>query len=230
MSEAETRVIDWELIEKDWRAGVKSVLQIANENGISHTAINKRFKKLGIPRDKAAKIKAKTDELVSMQAVSTKVSTETKVSDVEVIEANAKLQAGLILGQRKDARRGRELVTKLFAELEFSTDNLELLEQIGFLMASPDEAGIDKLNDLYRKIISLPGRVDMAKKLAEALEKMVNIERRVFNIKEENGEEQPPRVTEIRLVAVRPGHGRVLETKGELNPHNEEQDKNAYSD
>lgn len=198
-------IIDWEAIEKDWRAGIKSVLQIGKENGISHTAINKHFNKLGVPRDKTAKIKAKADELVSMQAVSASVSTETKIGDVEIIEANAKLQAGLILGQRKDARRGREIVTKLFAELEMSTDNMDLMEQIGELMVAPDEAGIDKLNDLYRKVISLPGRVDMAKKLVEALEKIVNIERRVFNIQDGEGDEnQADKITRIVLVAVRP--------------------------
>lgn len=49
--EEKKRVIDWEAIEKDWRAGIKSVLQIAKEHEISHTAINKRFKKFGVIRD-----------------------------------------------------------------------------------------------------------------------------------------------------------------------------------
>ena len=69
-------------------------------------------------------------------------------------------------------------------------------------MASPDEAGIDKLNDLYRKIISLPGRVDMAKKLVETMEKLINAERRVFNIKDDEPPEKAPTVVEVRLVAL----------------------------
>lgn len=36
---------DWERIELDYRAGIKTLQQIADENGISHAAVHKRAKR-----------------------------------------------------------------------------------------------------------------------------------------------------------------------------------------
>ena len=35
---------DWEKIELDYRAGIKTLRQIADENGVTHGAVNKRAK------------------------------------------------------------------------------------------------------------------------------------------------------------------------------------------
>lgn len=76
---AAIRKIDYERIEPDWRAGVKSVQQLAQEyterTGVSVTkaAINKHFKGRGIPRDLTAKIRAKVEEKVLASKVSGKV-------------------------------------------------------------------------------------------------------------------------------------------------------------
>lgn len=54
--------IDYDRIEPDWRAGIKSAQQMADEytlatgQKVSHAGISKHFKKLGIPRDLIAKI------------------------------------------------------------------------------------------------------------------------------------------------------------------------------
>ena len=179
--------IDWELIEKDWRAGIKSVLQIATENKISHTAINKHFKKLGIPRDLRAKIKAKADALVSASMVSASVSTETTPSDAEIINANATAISTIQLSHRADIRRNRELSIKMLEELEATTDNRELFEQLGEIMRFPDDRGQDKLNDIYRKILELPSRVDSFKKLTDTLKTLVALEREAYKIDSEDG-------------------------------------------
>lgn len=42
---------DWERIEMDYRAGIKTLRQIADENGITHGAVNKRAKRDGWERD-----------------------------------------------------------------------------------------------------------------------------------------------------------------------------------
>ncbi len=180
--------IDWERIEPEWRAGVKSVLQIAADyekatgRKISHTAINKHFKELGVPRDLAAKVQAKAQAIVSAAAVSAEVSTETTPKDAEIINANADLVAGVMLSQRNDIKRGRKLVMNLLGELEVTTDNKELFEQLGVLMFKPDENGRDKLYDTYLKVISMSGRVDSMKKLSDALKTLVGLEREAFGI------------------------------------------------
>jgi len=54
----EKRVIDWEGIRLDYEAGVKTLRKIAEENGISHTLINKRAKRDGWKRDLSVRIKS----------------------------------------------------------------------------------------------------------------------------------------------------------------------------
>ena len=50
------KIVDWEKIEGDYRAGVKTLREIAEERGITHGAINKRAKRDGWTRDLTAKI------------------------------------------------------------------------------------------------------------------------------------------------------------------------------
>lgn len=192
---------DWADIEAAYRAGTETLRAIAARHpGVNHVAITRKAKKEGWVRNLSAKIKSMADDLVTRSAVTAPVTRIGPVTEKHIVDANALLQATRILEQRKDVVKSRELVSKLFAELDLTTDGLELMEQIGELMASPDEAGIDKMNELYRKVISLPGRVDMAKKLVETLEKLINAERRVFNIKDDSGDEPKRFIAEVRLV------------------------------
>ena len=58
---------DWERIEFDYRAGVRSLREIAGEHGISHVAINKRAKRDGWERERATRqqepVRLTSDEL-----------------------------------------------------------------------------------------------------------------------------------------------------------------------
>ena len=177
-------VPDWERIELDYRAGVKTLRQIAEENGISHTLVNRRAKKEGWSRDLSAKIKARADELVSKSSVSSAVTVETKIAERKVIEANAQAVADVRLAHRKDIHRARRLTNALLDELERQTDpeTVALLSEFGALMRTPDDKGADKLNDLYHAIISLPERSKTLKVLTESLQKLVDMERQAFGM------------------------------------------------
>lgn len=48
---ADKKAIDWEKIESEYRTGVDTVRRIAEKNGVSHTAVNKRADKHGWTRD-----------------------------------------------------------------------------------------------------------------------------------------------------------------------------------
>lgn len=184
-SKAANRVTaDWERIELDYRAGVKTLRQIADKHGITHGAINKRAKRDGWERDLATKIQAKADALVSKAAVSKPVSTETRIAERDVIEANATAIADVRLAHRRDIQRTRGITMRLLEELEYQTgaENVFLLEQLGELLRDPDDRGQDKLNDLYQKIISLPGRAKTMKDLGESLRVLVALERQAFGL------------------------------------------------
>lgn len=187
---AARRKIDYDSIEPDWRAGIKSVQQLADEyksrTGVSvtHGAINKHFKARGIPRDLSARIKAKAEAKVSESIVSGKVSIDT------IVEANAEHVAVIDISHRKDVRRLSEVESKLLQEFEAQVSDPELFERLGELMQSPDKNGNDKLSDLYRRVISLPGRVDGLKKLTDTMKTRIELERRIVKLDEVSAEAQ----------------------------------------
>ena len=179
---------DWERIELDYRAGVKTLRQIAEEHGISHVAVNKRAKKDGWTRDLSAKIQAKADELVTKAEVTKSVTLETRMTERVVIEEAGQALADVRLAHRSDIHRARRLVNSLLDELEQQTDpeTLVLMQQLGKIMVAPDEkTGRDKLNELYMAIISLPERSKTMKMLAESLQKLVDMERTAFGMDKE---------------------------------------------
>ncbi|WP_438455320.1 hypothetical protein [Vreelandella venusta] len=173
---------DWERIEYDYRAGVLSIREIASQHGITHTAINKRAKKEGWERDLKAKIKAKADALVSKREVSTEVSTKRAETEREIIESNAEAIANVRMAHRGDISRSRRLTNKLLEELELLTDNRELYEELGDLLRDPDDNGMDRINDLYQKVVSLPTRTKTMKELAETLKTLVSLERQAYDL------------------------------------------------
>ena len=114
-----TKQPDWEAIHSLYRAGLLSVRSIAEQHGISDTAIRKQAKKLGWSRD--------------------------------------------------------------------LTDNRDLFDQLGELMRDPDDNGFDKRNELYGKVISLPGRTKTMKEMAETLKTLISLERQAYDLDTKSG-------------------------------------------
>lgn len=180
-----TKAVDWERIELDYRAGAMSLREIAaNHPGTNHVAIARRAKTEGWTRDLSERIKAKAEDLVTRAAVTANVTANRAVTEKQVVEANAQDQASVRLSHRKDIQRKRAIVASLMDEMEAQVgpENAALLAGLGEVMRSPDENGQDKLNDLYRKIISLPERAKTAKTLAETLRIAVDMERQAFGM------------------------------------------------
>jgi len=178
---AERKQVDWEGVERDYSAGLLSLREIGAKHGVTHGAINKRANRDGWARDLSAKIKIKADLLVSTEMVSTAVSTK-KASEKEIIEVNAQAIVNIKLAHRGDIRKSKNIVNSLFDELESTTDNRELFEQLGEILRQESDSGQDKLNDIYKKVISLPQRIDGVKKLTDALKTMIGLEREAYDI------------------------------------------------
>jgi hypothetical protein len=180
---------DWERIELDYRAGIKSLREIADGSGVSHVTVSKRAKAHGWVRDLSKKIQAKADELVNKAMVNKPVNTASAVSERETIDANAQAVASVKMAHRKDIQRTRSITMALLEELELQTgrDTVIMLEQLGDMLRCEDDKGVDKLNDLYHKVISLPGRAKTMKDLGESLRVLVALERQAFGLDDKDG-------------------------------------------
>jgi len=213
--------VDWTALEVDYRANMKSMRQLAAEYGISTARIGQVADERSWVRDLAAKIAAKTQAKLDRSILDTKLDNEASSNKRQlegaVVEANAELRVNVQLSQRKDIQRSRHLAMALLEELEVQTSDVGALHDLGDMLRKEDDKGADKLNDLYHKIISMPGRVDSMKKLSETLKNLIALERQAYNINGGEGD-TPPAPPEDAATAVRKEyatlHARFMDISG----------------
>ena len=174
---------DWVVVEKDYRAGLLSDRQIGEKYGVSHGSVQQQAKKRGWSRNLVGRSVAKAEEKLAREELASKLANETKVaSEKELVDSTSDVMVQIMLGHRTDAGRLRRVVTALLEKVEAIVTESELFAQIGTICASPDENGIDKINELYHKVIALPSQTDSTKKLAETMKILIELERKIFKI------------------------------------------------
>ena len=183
---AERKQVDWESVERDYSAGLLSLREIGAKHGVDEAYIRRKAKTNEWIRDLSKKIQTKVDNLVRKEQVRSDVRSDVRsekaISEKEIIEASAQAIVNVKLEHRGDIRKSKNIVNALFDELELTTDNRELFEQLGELLRQESESGQDKLNDIYKKCISMSQRIDGVKKLTDALKTMIGLEREAYDI------------------------------------------------
>jgi hypothetical protein len=206
------KIVDWEALATHYRAGIRSLKDIGKEFGVSDAAIVKRAKRDGWSRDLKAKIRAKAEAKVSAATVSAEVSAERAVTEELRIEVESEVQSRVRLAHRRDIGRNRTLSMAMLAELEQITGNVELFQQLGSIIQQGGEGGPDgKALDAFYKTVSLNGRIDSVKKLAETIRVLVGLERQAFGIDVDESEKKST-VDQAILDAILADKGEALET------------------
>lgn len=188
---------DWEAIETAYRAGVMSLREIASQNGISEGAIRKRAKRDDWSRDLNAKVKERADDLVRKAEVRKQVRSEVTFNERVLIEATAEIIANVRMEHRGDIKRARQITNALFDELGAEGADVAALEKLGELMLDSDDKGQDKLNEIYRKVISMPERVKSLKALSDALKNLVGLERQAYDIGGPEGDNSVKQLSDL---------------------------------
>lgn len=183
-----TKQPDWEAVERDYRAGLLSVREIASTCNVSHVAIHKRAKRDGWVRDLAAKIKAKADSLVNSQVVNAEVNKERALTEKGIVDANAQAIANVRMAHRTDIGRSRRLANKLLEELEAMTDENGTLRELIDQMR--EDEGPASLLEAAQKMASLPGRSKIMKELSETLKTLIGLERQAYSLDAEIGDKK----------------------------------------
>lgn len=177
--------VDWEAVEREYRGGILSLREIADLHpGTNHVAIARKAKKEGWERNLSEKIRAKAEALVTKQSVTFGVTEKGRVTEQQVIETNALAIVNVRLSHRARLSVSGEVIKSMMDELSAlcGAENAELLQQLGVMMRNPDEFGVDKFNDAYQKISSLPGRAKIIKDLVDATVKLIDKERQAFDL------------------------------------------------
>jgi len=146
------RQIDWEAIEREYRAGTLTVREIATQYDCHHTSILKQAKKHGWDRDLTEKVMQKVTAKV------TKKVTTTGATEKEIVEAASDRIVGVIELHRKDISKQREIANSFLEELESNQEELSLKERSEILQKINQAAS--KYIPLERQAYNIDDRKD----------------------------------------------------------------------
>ena len=202
--------VDWEQIERDYRADVKSVTQIAKEHGVARTTISSRATKFEWSRNLSARIKAKADEFVHQDAVNAIVES-IKEKDELTVEENARLTAGVRIAHRKDITRARHATMQLLGDLEAMVGQEGRESLADLLKALVDEGMIEERDSTaiaaYKKATGLSQQVANMQKLADTMTKLVSLERQAWNLDNLDNTSEDPLKTLLDSIASNSNNG-----------------------
>ena len=153
------RKLDWEAIEREYRAGQISVREIAKGHGISDTAIRKAAKAEGWERALAEQVrKAVREKLVRIDS-----SRDLRANDREVLEGAAARGMEVVQSHRRDIRQLSDIADTLADRLRatLSGDPVE-----GLCLGKTESAG------------------DLLEKLTRVRARLIPLERQAFNLDE----------------------------------------------
>lgn len=175
--------VDWEAIEREYRAGQLSVREIGAQFGVSHTAINKKATALGWTRDLAKAVRQK----VSDALVSSEVST---ANAHEAVETAAARGVELVRQHRRSLGRAQVIIEKLLFELERGTDNIEEIE--GAIEEETASDKNDKRRAMMLKAVSLSSRASTAAALSLTIKNVIPLERQAFSLSDDPEDKGAP--------------------------------------
>lgn len=158
---------DWLAIEREYRAGIRVLRDIAGEFGITEGAIRRKAKANDWTRDLSLRIKAKAESIIRKAQVR-KEDYAKKYARTEYAEVKsaAELQAGAILQETMEIKRLSVLGDNLEGELGI---HIEVEE------GKPNVVTIDNRLGLEQK-------ARVFKNLVDTREKIINLRRRNYGI------------------------------------------------
>lgn len=164
---------DWEAIEREYRAGQLSVVEIGRQHGLSHTAINKRAKRDDWKRDLTERVRKE----VSSRLVSPEVSEATAREAVELAAERGVL---LVRQHRASLKKANTAIDRLLEELESHTVNIDEITDAIDEETAGDKDG--KRRAMMHRAVSLGSRANAAVALSSALRNVIPLERQAFNL------------------------------------------------
>jgi hypothetical protein len=90
--------------------------------------------------------------------------------------------AAVQIAHRSDIARARRIAVALLAELEGVTTQADLFGMVHGALSDPDEPAIERLREMAALVCSLPARTKVLKDLADALHKVIGMEREAFGL------------------------------------------------
>lgn len=176
MTEQKKAPTDWESIEKDYRAGVLSIREVAKIHGVSDTAIRKKAKAESWQRDLTERV----NEQVRAELVRNTVRASDPQTEREIVDAAAATVVQVVRSHRTRIGHGNDLVDLLTKQLMDVAGKREDFEQAIDLECAGDKS--PERRTRLMKAVALSTHAGMAVNLANALKVLIGLERQAFNL------------------------------------------------
>jgi hypothetical protein len=161
------KVLDWEAIEREYRAGLLSIREIARQFKCSDGAIRKRAKESNWKRDLSAKVRKRAHEKLVRSEVRT-----SNVDDEAIIEEASNRIVEIQRLQRNDINALRELEASLISEIKSNPTKLYITQYQGQIVEK--EVGLTAAE-----------RSQAANNLANVQHKRIALERQAYGMDDE---------------------------------------------
>ena len=187
---ASRKDIDWEAIQREYRASILSVREIAGMYGISHVAILKRAKKE--PEEWKRDLTKRVQAALARKLVTAKVTSKITIADEEtIIEEAADRALVVIKRHRRSIAKLDDTKAKLLKELHNNPKKLWIGQFQGKILTK-------------QVSIAVTERATALLALAGVEERRIKLERQAFGIND--GPPEDGKITEIPIVfdAARP--------------------------
>ena len=174
--------IDWDEIERLYRADLCTNIKIAADFGISESTVRRHAKKGHWKRDLKGRIRERSNAIVQERAVSSMTDSRVMNDDM-TIEENAQLTANVRLSHRKNIGAAQAMMMTLFADLQaqIGADNRARLDDL-FIAALKANAIDESALEAYERVTSLTSHVKNLKDLADTMTKFVTLERQAYGL------------------------------------------------
>ena len=182
----EKRVIDWEAVERVYRAGVLSLREIGKIHEVSEGMIRKKAKASGWERDLSERV----NEKVRTELVRNPVRTANPQTEREIVEEAAATVVHVVRSHRVAISKGKQVVDAMMDQLMGDIESRDELEEEIEVMTADDRSG-ERRAKLMRAV-SLGNHSTIAVNLSNAMKTFVNMDRQAFNIKDESGAPTSP--------------------------------------
>lgn len=176
--------VDWNRIERLFRAGLLSIAEIGRECNVPEANIRYYSKKLGWKRDLTDEMRSRTrtklvENLAKASSGIEVLNDLKKATDEEIIEQAAKTQVEVVRQHQKTLGSGHSLTMRMLHELDATTTHRGELEDMIKSTIAPRRQGA------ILNAVSLGQRATVMRDLATAARMWIVLERQAFNIAED---------------------------------------------
>ena len=203
------RRVDWESIEKEYRAGQLSNVEIGKRYGVAESTIRKRAKKHGWTKALARVVREGIQEEMVRENVreareshAQEGGDASSLSDEEITKAAIERGATVIKTHRKDIKKSLDIVSILQDQLMEVAQIREEIEEEIHEETSEDKKA--RRRSTMLRAVSLPTHASMVRDLAMAQKTLVALERQAFSIDDDGrtpNEETPKMIQVVHVSA-----------------------------